>query len=64
MKYKGLMLVGKMEVLSDHASGGRLWKTNARSTTLLALTTRIIQHSVLQPSGDYYHGPRNVIFHI
>lgn len=64
-QYKGLMLVGKMEVLSDHASRARLWKDGCEIYYPLGVDDP--DYSVFRFTaewGNYYHGLRNVSFNV
>ncbi len=64
-QYKGLMLAGKMEVLSDHASRARLWKDGCEIYYPLGVDDP--DYSVFRFTaewGNYYHGLRNTVFEI
>jgi general stress protein 26 len=63
--YKGLMLVGEMEVLSDPDSKGRLWREGFEMYYPKGVSDP--DYSVLRftaKRGNYYHGLRNTSFDI
>jgi len=64
-QYKGLMLVGKMEILSDHASRARLWQDGCEIYYPMGVDDP--DYSVFRFTaewGNYYHGLRNTAFEV
>ncbi|MFL7794725.1 MAG: pyridoxamine 5'-phosphate oxidase family protein [Anaerolineae bacterium] len=62
-QWKGLMLVGRIEVLQDSASRERLWRPGAEKYYPLGITDP--DYSVLRFTsewGNYYHALSNVTF--
>ncbi|MBN1171021.1 MAG: pyridoxamine 5'-phosphate oxidase family protein [Micromonosporaceae bacterium] len=62
-EYRGLLLVGTMEVLSDHASRERLWRYGNELYYPAGIDDP--DYSVLKFTarrGNYYHGLRNTDF--
>lgn len=65
LDYKGLMLVGEMEVLSDSGSKERLWRDGNEIYYPLGVTDP--DYSVLRFTtkwGNYYHGLKNTSFEV
>lgn len=63
--FKGLMLVGEMEVLSDFESKKRLWSDGCEIYYPLGVNDP--DYSVLRFTakwGNYYHGLKNVTFEV
>jgi general stress protein 26 len=63
--FKGLMLVGEMQVLNDHESRSRLWKEGCEIYYPQGIDDP--DYSVLKFTakwGNYYHGLKNVSFEI
>ncbi|HEX2946260.1 MAG TPA: pyridoxamine 5'-phosphate oxidase family protein [Clostridia bacterium] len=64
-QYKGLMLVGKMEILSDHESKARLWQDGCEIYYPLGVDDP--DYSVFRFTaewGNYYHGLINITFEV
>lgn len=64
-RFKGLMLIGEMEVVRDDASRKKLWFDGSEKFYPLGVNDP--DYSVLRftaKKGNYYHGLQNVSFYI